>query len=264
MESILAALALVFVGTAVGSVKIVNEGNQALVERLGRYHATLKAGINLVIPILDRIVWEETIREQVLDIEPYLALTKDNVSVKVDAVLYWQVFELAKTYYAIENVEDALQNRVTATLGAEIGRRELESTVSDRDTINQVLLRQFDEVTEPWGVKIMRVEIKQITLPKTVLESMEREQAAEIKKRAAISEAEGTATYLKLIAQALNAQPHSREILHFFVNQRYVEATQQLGTSPNAKVVFMDPKALSEALEPMIADSINGPTNGNS
>ncbi len=261
MESILAALALVLVGTAVGSIKIVNEGNQALVERLGRYRTTLNAGVNWVIPYIDRIVWEETIREQVLDLEPYLALTKDSVSVTVDAVLYWQIFELEKTYYAIQDVENAIKNRVMATLSAEIGRRELESTVSERDTINQVLLRQLDEITEPWGVKVVRVEIKQIKPAQTVLESMELEQAAEIKKRAAISEAQGTAEYLRLIAQALDSKPNSREILHFFVNQRYVDATQRLGASNNAKVIFMDPKTLSDAFDSVLIDPTNIPTN---
>jgi regulator of protease activity HflC (stomatin/prohibitin superfamily) len=263
MEAILGALALLVVGYTVGSVKVVNEGNQALVERLGKYHRTLTPGINFVVPLVDTIVIEDTTREQVLDVEPQLAITKDNVSIEADAVLYWRVLNLVNAYYAIEDVESAIKNLVLTTLRSAIGQMNLEQTFASRDDINRMLLKQLDEATKPWGVKITRVEVQNIAPPRSVLESMELQRAAEIKRRAAILEAEGEqqATIKKtearvksiqMIADVLRSQPDSRTVLQFLVAQDYVDASYKLGESPNSKVIFMDPKVMTEALENLI------------
>lgn len=263
LESILAALALVLVGYTVGSVKIVNQGNQALVERVGRYHRKLKPGLNFVVPFIDTIVLEDTIREQVLDTEPQIAITKDNISLEVDAVVYWRILELERSYYEIQDIEKALTNLVVTTMRSEIGRMELEQTYSSRSEINQALLQQLDEATGIWGVKVTRVEVQNITPPQTVLESLELERAAESKKRAAIleaegkkqaaiSEAEGTVRSLQLLSDVLRAHPNSQAVLQYLVAQRYVDANYKLGESENSKIVFMDPKALTEAISELV------------
>lgn len=264
MESIIAALALIAVGYIVGSVKTINQGNEALVERLGKYHKKLTPGLNFIVPFLDTIVLEESVRERVIDTEPQEAITRDNVSVTVDAILYWRILQLERTYYAVEDVEVALRNLATTTLRSEIGRMELAQTFSSRNEINQSLLQQLDDATATWGVKVTRVEVQKIAPAKAVMDAMELERAAESKKKAAISEAEGkkraaieeaegAVQSMNLLAEALRAHPNSREILRYLVAQRYVDANYRLGNSPNSKVVFMDPKALTEALGELIS-----------
>lgn len=251
--SILAPMILVIIGYTIGSTKIVNEGNQALVERLGRYHKKLDPGLNYIIPFIDRIAVEDTVREQVLDIPPQQAITKDNISLQVDAVVLWRVMDLKEAYYAVEDVELAIQNLVTTALRSMIGELDLSDTYSSRADLNRKLLQQLDEATAGWGVKVTRVELQEITPPKTILESLERERAAESEKQATISQAEGTVKSIQILSNALQTQSNSQQILQFLIAERYVDANQKLGESPNSKVVFMDPKALSEALTDLIS-----------
>jgi regulator of protease activity HflC (stomatin/prohibitin superfamily) len=261
--SILAPLTLAIIGYTVGSVKIINEGNEALVERLGQYHRKLDPGLNFIIPFVEAIVVEETTREKVLEIKPQQAITKDNVSLKADAVVFWQILELDKAFYSVEDIEIAIENLVITTLRSAIGQMELEHTYSSRNAINQLLLQQLDQATVNWGVKVIRVEVREITPAQTVLESLELERAAESKKRAAILEAEGTVKAVELLSNALQSQAMSREVLQFLVAQRYVDASQQLSASPNSKIVFMDPKALTEAVSDLISKPPDAPNASN-
>lgn len=251
--SILAPMILVIIGYTIGSTKIVNEGNEALVERLGKYHKRLEPGLNYIVPFLDRIAVEDTVREQVLDIPPQQAITKDNISVEVDAVVFWRVMDLREAYYAVEDVELAIQNLVTTTLRSMIGELDLSDTYSSRSDLNRQLLNQLDEATAGWGVKVTRVELQEIKPPKTILESLEKERAAQSVKQATISQAEGTVKSIQILSSALQSQTNSQQILQFLIAERYVDANQKLGESPNSKVVFMDPKALSEALTDLIS-----------
>ncbi|MGB5960442.1 MAG: stomatin-like protein [Coleofasciculaceae cyanobacterium] len=267
--SILAPTILIIIGYTIGSTKIVNEGNQALVERLGKYHKKLDPGLNYIVPFLDRIAVEDTVREQVLDIPPQQAITKDNISVEVDAVLFWRVINLREAYYAVEDVELAIENLVTTTLRSMIGELDLSDTYSSRSDLNRQLLNQLDEATAAWGVKVTRVELQEIKPPKSILESLEKERAAQSVKQATISQAEGTVKSIQILSSALQSQTNSQQILQFLIAERYVDANQKLGESPNSKVVFMDPKALSEALTDLISTPdapidgtrINGLTN---
>lgn len=266
--SIFAILALIVIGYTVGSVRIVNQGNQALVERLGRYHRKLRPGLNFIVPFLDTIVWEESVRERLLDVPPQSAITRDNVALNVDAVVYWKILDLERTYYEIEDIQGAIRELVVTTLRSEIGKMPFENTFSSRDELNQALLDQLDEATEPWGVKVTRVEVQSINPPASVLESMQQQQAAELKRRATVLEAEGdqqasvkraqgTVESIQLLSEALKERSDAREILNFLIAQQYVEANQKLGESSNSKVLFMDPKFLSEGL----VDLMNTPTS---
>jgi len=262
--SLFGILALLIIGYSVGSVRIINQGTEALVERLGRYHRKLKPGLNFIVPLLDYIVLKDSVREQILDVEKQAAITRDNVALDVDAVVYWRILELELTYYAIENVEQAIEELVVTTLRSEIGKMEFEKTFSSRDELNKALLSQLDEATEPWGVKVTRVEVQEITPPDEVKRSMQLQQAAELKRRATVLEAQGeqeaaikraqaTVEAISMLSKALNpnqetSQKIPPEILNFLLAQRYVEANQKLGESNNSKVVFMDPKFLSEGL----------------
>ncbi|MEQ8969991.1 MAG: stomatin-like protein [Coleofasciculus sp. C1-SOL-03] len=260
MESVWAIiLALCLSGYGIGSARVINQGNQAIVERLGKYKKTLPPGLKFVWFPLENIAVEETTREQVLDIEPQQAITKDNISAEVDAVVYWRINNLYKAYYDVEDVKEAITNLVITTLRSEIGRMDLDETYSSRSEINENLSIYLKEAADSWGAEVIRVELQEIKPPQTVLESLEQERAAESKKKAAIYEAEGeresaiaraegTVKSLEMISKALLEKPNSQDVLKYLIATRYVEANEKLGESSNSKIVFMDPKALTEAM----------------
>ncbi|MDJ0598538.1 MAG: SPFH domain-containing protein [Crocosphaera sp.] len=177
--------------TVFGTVKIVNEKNEYLIERLGSYNKKLSPGLNFIVPFIDRVVYKETIREKVIDIPPQSCITKDNVSITVDAVVYWRIMDMEKAYYKVENLQSAMVNLVLTQIRSEIGKLELDQTFTARTEINEILLRELDIATDPWGVKVTRVELRDIMPSKAVQDSMELQMAAERKKRAAILTSEG-------------------------------------------------------------------------
>jgi len=262
MESLIAALTLVVVGYIAGSVKIINEGNEGIVERLGQYRRSLKPGLNFVIPVFDTVLVETT-REQVLDTDPQQAITRDNVPLTVDAVMYWKILDVQKAYYGVEDLESALTNLVVTALRGEIGQMDLRETVSGRNKINQALLHQLDEATESWGVKIMRVEVQEIAPSKTMLESLELERSAESKRKAAMSETESMVESIQRISRALQGQPNAQAVLQYLVAQKFVEANLKLSESDNSKIIFMDPKALTETIGELISTDQAELGNGN-
>ena len=174
-----------------GSVKIINEKDEALVERLGSYNKKLRPGPNFIIPVLDRVVYKQTIREKVIDIPPQSCITKDNVAITADAVVYWKIMDMEKAYYKVESLESAMVNLVLTQVRSELGKLELDQTFTARTEINEILLRELDIATDPWGVKVTRVELRDIMPSKAVQDSMELQMTAERKKRAAILSSEG-------------------------------------------------------------------------
>lgn len=185
-------IALMVAGGAASSVRVITQGNEALVETLGKYNGKkLKPGLNFVIPVYERVAFQSTIRERVLDIPPQQCITKDNVSITVDAVVYWRILDLEKAYYRVENLHAAMVNLVLTQIRAEMGQLELDQTFTARSQINEILLRELDDSTDPWGVKVTRVELRDIVPSKAVQDSMELQMSAERKKRAAILTSEG-------------------------------------------------------------------------
>ncbi len=231
MEPILGIIALTFLGwTAKGTFKIVQTQNEALIERVGVFNRKLKPGINVTLPFIEKIVYEETNRERVIDIPPQRCVTRDNVSIEVDAVVYWRIMDLEKAYYRVENLLVAMENLVLTQIRAEMGQLELDQTFTARTEVNEMLLRELDIATDPWGVKVTRVELRDINPSKDVRDSMELQMAAERRKRAAIltsegerestiNEARGKAEAQVLDAEArkratvLNAEAHQQAIL---------------------------------------------------
>jgi regulator of protease activity HflC (stomatin/prohibitin superfamily) len=185
-------IALVLGGSALSGVKVVTQGNEALVETLGKYSGKkLKPGLNFVIPVYERVAYQATVRERVLDIAPQQCITRDNVSITADAVVYWRILDLEKAYYKVENLQSAMVNLVLTQIRSEMGKLELDETFTARTQINELLLRELDESTDPWGVKVTRVELRDIVPSKAVQESMELQMTAERRKRAAILTSEG-------------------------------------------------------------------------
>lgn len=261
---LLVPLTLVLLGGYIASsVKLINEGNEALVERFGKFHRKLKPGMNFIVPILDAMVVEDTLREQVLDVPKQKAITKDSVSIEVDAIVYWRILDLEKAYYEINNLELAIENLVNTTLRSQVGQMKLEETFSATTDLNKTLLPTLDNVTNNWGVKILRVEVQHLTLPQRLIESMELERAAEIRKRASIAEAQGLAESMELIIQTLQTQgktaPNMSEILKFLIAQKYVQSSENISKSPNTKIIFMDPKALTETINGLMESDIEPP-----
>lgn len=178
-------------GAAASSIKIVEQGNEALVERLGQYSGKLEPGLNFMVPFVDRIAYQETIREKVIDVPPQNCITRDNVSIAADAVIYWRIVDMEKAYYKVQNLQSAILNLALAQIRSEMGKLELDETFTAREQINEILLRELDIATDPWGVKVTRVELKEIAPAKAVMDSMELQMAAERKKRAAVLTSEG-------------------------------------------------------------------------
>ncbi|MEL6138184.1 MAG: SPFH domain-containing protein, partial [Cyanobacteria bacterium J06628_6] len=172
---------------AAGSVRIINQGDEALVESLGKYNGRkLRPGLNFTTPFVDKVVYKQTIREKVLDVPPQQCITRDNVSITVDAVVYWRIVDLEKACYKVENLQSAMVNLVLTQIRSEMGKLELDETFTARSEINELLLRELDISTDPWGVKVTRVELRDIVPSKAVQDSMELQMAAERRKRAAI------------------------------------------------------------------------------
>lgn len=189
--SFLAGL-IIFIGAAANSIKIVKQGDEALVEFLGRYEGKkLEPGLNFITPFLSQVVCMETMRERVLEIPPQNCITRDNVSITVDAVVYWQVMDIEKAYYRVQNLQSAMVNLVLTQIRAELGKLELNQTFTARTEVNETLLRELDISTEPWGVKVRRVELRDIVPSKTVQGAMELQMSAERQKQAAILTSEG-------------------------------------------------------------------------
>jgi regulator of protease activity HflC (stomatin/prohibitin superfamily) len=192
LENLFLLVMLALGGSAVaGSVRVVNQGDEALVERLGSYNKKLEPGLNFVTPFLDKVVYKQTIRERVLDIPPQQCITRDNVAITADAVVYWQIVDMEKAYYKVENLQAAMVNLVLTQIRAEMGKLELDQTFTARSEVNEMLLRDLDIATDPWGVKVTRVELRDIIPSKAVQESMELQMSAERRKRAAILTSEG-------------------------------------------------------------------------
>ena len=194
MNPLLFLIVIAFGGsiTVANSVRIINQGDEALVEMLGKYNnKKLKPGLNFTLPFLEQVVYKETTREKVLDIPPQQCITRDNVSISVDAVVYWRIMDLEKAYYRVENLQAAMVNLVLTQIRSEMGKLELDETFTARSEVNEVLLRELDISTDPWGVKVTRVELRDIMPSKAVQDSMELQMSAERRKRAAILTSEG-------------------------------------------------------------------------
>lgn len=173
------------------TVKIVPQGYELILERFGRYKSTLKPGLNLIIPIMDRVANRVNVKECVLNVSRQEIISRDNASVEVDGVAYFQVLDSRKATYVINNLIYALENLVLTNIRTVLGSMDLDEMLSKRDSINARLLRVLDEATDPWGVKIVRVEIKDISPPQDLLDAMAQQMKAERVKRAEILKAEG-------------------------------------------------------------------------
>jgi regulator of protease activity HflC (stomatin/prohibitin superfamily) len=191
MEALFVPVLVLLAALGIGGVKVTSSSRSMLVERLGKYNRQLSPGLSLVIPGLERVVSHESLKERVLDIPPQQCITRDNVSIEVDAVVYWQLLEHARAYYAVDNLQAAMVNLVLTQIRAEMGKLDLDQTFTTRSDVNELLLQDLDQATDPWGVKVTRVELRDIKPTKGVQQAMEQQMTAEREKRAAVLRSEG-------------------------------------------------------------------------
>jgi regulator of protease activity HflC (stomatin/prohibitin superfamily) len=191
MEGLFIPVLILLGALGISGVKVTSSSRSMLVERLGKYNRQLSPGLSLVIPGLERVVSHESLKERVLDIPPQQCITRDNVSIEVDAVVYWQLLEHARAYYAVDNLQAAMVNLVLTQIRAEMGKLDLDQTFTTRSEVNEVLLKDLDQATDPWGVKVTRVELRDIKPTQGVQQAMEQQMTAEREKRAAILRSEG-------------------------------------------------------------------------
>jgi len=185
------AVLILVVITVFKTARIVPQKMAFIVERLGKYATTLEAGFHILVPFLDRVAYKHSLKEVAVDVPAQTCITKDNIAVEVDGVLYMQVVDPKKASYGIQDYMFASSQLAQTTMRSEIGKLELDKTFEERETINGAIIAAVDKASDPWGVKITRYEIKNITPPQSVKDALEKQMRAEREKRAAIAESEG-------------------------------------------------------------------------
>jgi regulator of protease activity HflC (stomatin/prohibitin superfamily) len=274
-------LAIVAVMVAAAAIRTVRQGFEYTVERLGRFTKVLGPGFHLIIPFIDRIGRKVNMMEQVLDIPGQEVITKDNAMVQVDGVVFFQVLDAAKAAYEVADLYKAIQYITTTNLRTVLGSMDLDETLSHRDAINARLLDVVDKATSAWGVKITRVEVKDIRPPADISNAMARQMKAERERRAVVLEAEGErnsqilraeglkqaqileaegrreaafrdaearersaeaeAAATRMVSEAISAG--NQQAINYFVAQKYVEAMTAFAQSPNAKTILLPVEA---------------------
>ena len=196
-----AVLVIFVLAVIIANIKIVPQAHAFVVERLGAFHSAWGTGLHIKIPFIDRIARKVSLKEQVIDFPPQPVITKDNVTMQIDTVVYFQITDPKLYAYGVENPISAIENLSATTLRNIIGEMELDHTLTSRDVINSKIRVILDEATDPWGIKVNRVELKNIIPPKEIQDSMEKQMKAERERRAKILDAEGEKRSAILIAE---------------------------------------------------------------
>ena len=271
-------------------IRMVPQGHHWTVERFGKYTRTLSPGLHLLVPFIDSVGRKLNMMEQVLDVDPQEIISSDNAQVMTDAVCFFQIQDAAKAAYEVNNLDRAMQALVMTNIRAVLGSMELDEMLSNRESINRNLLEKVDDATDPWGVKVTRIEIKDIAPPQDLVSAMARQMKAEREKRALILEAEGEKEAAIKVAEgqkqseilkaegqleAANREAEGRERLaqaeakatqmvseaiqngdsravNYFIAQKYIDSLGQLAASDNNKIMMI----------PLEASSVIGSVSG--
>ncbi len=188
---IMAGLVIIVVVILAKTIRVVPQKSAYIIERLGKYKKTLTAGFHILVPLIDKVAYKHTLKEQALDVVSQTCITRDNISVEVDGILYLQVMDAVKSSYGIDDYQFASTQLAQTTMRSIIGRMELDKSFEERETINNSIVEAVDKASDPWGVKVTRYEVKNITPPQSIKDAMEKQMRAEREKRATIAESEG-------------------------------------------------------------------------
>jgi regulator of protease activity HflC (stomatin/prohibitin superfamily) len=245
---LLAAVLLVFIFFR--TIRVVPQRSQFVVERLGRYTKTLDAGFHILVPFVDRVAYKHSLKEMAIDVPSQTCITKDNISVHVDGVLYLQVVDARAASYGIDNYLFATQQLCQTTLRSEVGRIELDRTFEERDTINAKVVSAVDQAAEPWGVKILRYEIKDLLPPESVRDALEKQMRAERERRAVVATSEGDRQAKINVSEGAKQEA---------INLSEAEKTRQINTAEGkAREIELLAEATATGLR-TVAEAINAP-----
>lgn len=232
------------------TIRIVPQQRAYVIERLGKYNRTIDAGLHIVIPFLDKIQYKHSLKEVVLDIPEQICITRDNVQVTIDGVLFFRVIDPQKASYGVNNFVPAIIQLAQTTLRSEIGKMDLDRTFEERDMINNAIVLALDKATDSWGVKVLRYELKSITPPRDVLEAMEKQMRAEREKRAQILVSEGDRD-----SKINRAEGHKQEVIK---NSEANQQQQINEATGEAQAILAVATATAEGLK-KVAAALNSP-----
>ncbi len=201
MPYVIAILVLLLIVIIIANIKIVPQAHAYVMERLGAYHVTWETGLHVKIPFLDKIAKKVSLKEQVIDFPPQPVITKDNVTMQIDSVVFYQVTDAKLFTYGVNNPMSAIENLTATTLRNIVGELELDATLTSRDTVNSKITSILDQATDKWGIKVTRVELKNILPPREIQDAMERQMKAERERRESILKAEGEKRSQILVAE---------------------------------------------------------------
>ena len=252
MEGIIIAVIVILLGLIISNISIVQQGRAYVIERLGAFHTVWGVGIHIKIPFIDRIARKVSLKEQVLDYPPQPVITKDNVTMQIDTVVYFQITDPKLYTYGVEHPMAAMETLTATTLRNIIGDLELDQTLTSRDIINTKMRSILDEATDPWGIKVNRVELKNILPPADIQSSMEKQMKAERDRRQAILQAEGQKKSAILIAEGEREAAILRADADKQAAILQAEAEQQaaiLRAEGEAEAIRTVQRALAESLQ---------------
>ena len=244
------SLAVLIIVTLVKTARIVPQRMQFVIERLGKYSRTLDAGFHILIPFLDRVSYRHSMKEKAVDVTSQTCITKDNIAVSVDGILYMQVVDARKASYGIEDYTNATSQLAQTALRSEIGKIDLDRTFEERDTINSQVVHVLDRASEPWGVKVLRYEIKDIVPPASVQDALEKQMRAERERRAVVAQSEGERQ-----AKINVSEGEQQEIVNLSEAQKQKQINEAEG---KAQEITLIAQATADGLE-KIAAAINQP-----
>lgn len=225
-------IAVFVIITVIKTARIVPQRQNFVVERLGKYHRTLDSGFHLLVPFLDKVAYQHTLKEEVIDVDRQVCVTKDNIQVGINGIMYIQVIDAHKASYGINNYRYAAAQLAQTTMRSVIGQTDLDRTFEERAKINEVVVKALDEAALPWGIKVLRYEISDIELPESIKDALEQQMRAERERRAAIAKSEGERQ-----ARINVSEGHKQEVINLSEAEKLKQINEAEGRAQEIQLI---------------------------